>query len=291
MELPQNTSLPFFAYGLFKPDELAHARIELLLARPPVRSFARGSLWIRDGLPLLKIEPNNRVAGYLLHFHAEKSQEAYQTIADVEPDKQYRWEQTELDDLPGSVNVLVGRSPEKGSIHYEEPEWSGRYDPVFVNALPLVRDIAQAYADHRFQSAPPDVFDWERMFRLQMAYLLLWSSIERYCSLRYGASLDPMKKVKLLGEEPVFGTSLREVVSRKDRVYDSRDPSDHTILDPQKPGPSALYYYQVRSNLSHRGKGAWKDGEIVRQSLNELLEIFGLMLQQDFGFNAADRRA
>ncbi|HSH80018.1 MAG TPA: hypothetical protein VLA19_15950 [Herpetosiphonaceae bacterium] len=249
MELPEDIKLPFFAYGLFKPGELAYRRIEALVAEPPIRSFVRGSLWIRDGLPLLDPRPGDEVSGFVLQFYSDKSYEAYQIIAEVEPDKQYRWNQISPNGFPGLVNVLVGRRPEKGSIHHEESEWFGRYDPVFVNALPLVREVEQAYGRQPFRSAPPDAFEWERLFRLQMAYLLLWSSIERYCSLCFGANLDPMAKVSRLGEGSIFGTYLRQVVSRTHRVYDSRDPSDHTTLDPQKPIPSAKYYYMVRSNL------------------------------------------
>jgi hypothetical protein len=33
-----------------------------------------------------------------------------------------------------------------------------------------------------------------------------------------------------------------------------------------------------RIHLSHRGKGAWKDAEIVRESLGELLQILRRVL-------------
>ncbi len=283
MELPQDISIPFFAYGLFKPGELAYRRIEALIAQTPVRSLARGSLLIRDGLPLLRTGLGSEVVGYVLHFRSDKSREAYEIIATLEPDNQYRWERINPIDFPDPVNVLVGRNPGKGSSPYEEPEWSGRNDPVFVNALPLIRDMALTYGQRKFNSAPPDAFDWDRLFRLQMAYLLLWSSIERYCSLRFGAEMDPMEKITLLGEDEVFKASLTQVVSRTERVFDSRSPRKHEDIDGENSRSSAKYYYLVRSNLSHRGKGAHNDGEIIRQSLNELLDIFGLMLQHDFG--------
>jgi len=47
------------------------------------------------------------------------------------------------------------------------------------------------------------------------------------------------------------------------------------------PSSAVLYYYQVRNNLSHRGKGAWVDGEIIRASLQELKAIFDAVLKQE----------
>jgi hypothetical protein len=77
--------------------------------------------------------------------------------------------------------------------------------------------------------------------------------------------------------------ALKRTVARRERVYDSRNPRDHADLDPDRPRSSAKYYYYVRSNLSHRGKGAWKDGEIVRRSLLELQEIIRQVLAEQMG--------
>lgn len=69
------------------------------------------------------------------------------------------------------------------------------------------------------------------------------------------------------------GAVLRVTVRRKHRLFDTRDPDDSYRLDKENPRQSAKYYFQVRNNLTHRGKGAWQDAEIVRQSLQELLTI------------------
>ncbi len=116
-----------------------------------------------------------------------------------------------------------------------------------------------------------------------MTYLFLWTIIERYASLAYGPPLEPMQKAKRLGEDPAFQGALRRVVTRVERVYDSRDPTNHGDLDPARGRASAKYYYYVRSNLSHRGKGAHKDGEIIRLSLLELQAIVGLVLEERIG--------
>ncbi len=154
-----------------------------------------------------------------------------------------------------------------------------RLDPVLATGLSVVKEVSDRDAREEFASAPPDKFDWPRLFRLQMAYLFLWTTIERYAALRYGPALEPMQKVNKFGEDATFGRALKRVVTRTGRIYDSRNPKNHASLDPERPVNSARYYYYVRSNLSHRGKGAWNDGEIVRRSLLELQEIVRHVLE------------
>jgi hypothetical protein len=128
-------------------------------------------------------------------------------------------------------------------------------------------------------STRPASFDWPRLFCLQMAYVLFWAVMERYAALAYGPNLEPMEKVRQIGADPLFQAALQSTVERTHRVFDSRDPASRATLHVRHPGSSAKYYYQVRCNMSHRGKGAWQDGELVRQSLIELLSIFTAMLE------------
>jgi hypothetical protein len=68
ISLPQNPELPFFAYGAFKPGELAFTQIETFLDQQPTRATAAGSLKVRDGLPLLDDRSGGSVQGFLLTF-------------------------------------------------------------------------------------------------------------------------------------------------------------------------------------------------------------------------------
>ena len=133
--------------------------------------------------------------------------------------------------------------------------WNGQRDPVFTTALELVQTIVHDFVQREFESASPDDFDWSRFFQLQMGYLLLWTAIEPYYTLSYESNLDTTEKVRMLGHDPTFISALTRV-SRNERVFDSRDLGDRAILDPQQLSSSAKYYYLVRNNLSHRGKGA-----------------------------------
>jgi len=278
---PPRLQLPFFAYGALKPGEPAHQQIKDFVEGTPIEASIRGSLWVRDGLPLLKIGEGDEIRGFLLQFSKHNAAAAYETIGRFEPRQHYFWSESRLLHPPAILaNVLVGKQLERGrAVVVETNSWTVRDDPVFRYGLDVVRESIESNAGEPFESAPPERFDWSRFFRLQMAYLLLWSAIERYTALLLGPALDPMARIKAFGEHRVFQAAFKQCeIIRKDTVADSRDSADLFSLDPADPASAALYYYQVRNNLSHRGKGAWADGEIVRNSLRELTAIFGAVL-------------
>jgi hypothetical protein len=287
--VPEDTTLPFFAYGLFKPGEPLHPHVEPFLEEPPTPARVRGALLVRDGLPLLKDNAIGAVDGFVIRFRPSEEDDGYAAVGSCEPRKQYWWKPVELMDPPGlRANVLMGRSPDKGSVDYEGNAWRSGDDAVLRDGLALIRRLAGEHASRPFDSAPPESFDWERLFRLQMAYLFLWTVIERYAALVYGPELDPGKKVKALGKDPRFGAILSATTDRSHQLFDSRDPEKRVRLDSGNPKTSAEYYFQVRNNLTHRGKGASKDGEIVRLSLLELLKIVERMVEQTPGLTARE---
>src|SRR5262249_24774979 len=145
-----------------------------LVERCSVPCSIGGLLRIRDGLPIASLGERGTISGVLIKFNSGSEDLAYQRIADLEPENQYKWEATQSDH--GQANVLVGRSPTKGSVVAEE-EWSGRKDPHFTVALDVVEETLRTSKKFEWNLKP--------LFRLEMAYLLLWTSIERYASLRY----------------------------------------------------------------------------------------------------------
>ena len=115
-----------------------------------------------------------------------------------------------------------------------------------------------------------------------MAYLLLWSSIERYVSLRYhfGGKVKP--KVDQLQNEPAFADSLKIYVRQDrigDKVYRADRPNQKEVLAPESPGKDIDYYHQIRSNIIHRGKAAIKDHNRILHSRDELTHIFKRVLE------------
>lgn len=272
MNPPNDTSLPFFAYGLFKPGQLCFSRIGDIVERT-VECTVSGILKERDGIPLLVPGNNNfKIKGYLIHFTAGKEGDAYKRIIGIEPDKVYYWGNIEVNDLP--ANALLGKHVKKGSSDLEDfDEWDGKTDPFFKQGLEEVEAILKANSS----------FDWEfrSLLRLQMAYTLLWSAIERYAGLKYYLGKKVNTKVYQIAGEKCFANALKRVVRDKREVFSTTDLEKYT-LDPNDPQKSIRYYYQVRSNAIHRGKAVIRDFDTMKSSLEELLEIFRAILNEAF---------
>jgi hypothetical protein len=265
MERPNDINPPFFAYGIFRPGQLGFFQLKDLVSEITDPSEIAGSLLLRDGLPI--VDPNGRghVKGALLCFATSKAaKEAYDRISSLEPDRHYLWGKATASGR--TANVLLGRSPKKGSIPCEKDEWDGWDDPLFSSALDVVEETLHVQRQ----------FDWDLkpLFRLQMAYLLLWSAIERYVSLRYHLGDKVTQKVKKLADESAFANGLLEHVTQRREVYRADRPDQKVVLDPQRPAKALEYYYQIRSNIAHRGKAVVLDHERVLSSLSELLLIF-----------------
>jgi hypothetical protein len=57
--------------------------------------------------------------------------------------------------------------------------------------------------------------------------------------------------------------ALKDNVAERLEGYSAKAPEDKLVLDPQHPEHSLKYYYQLRSNITHRGKGVKRDFEIA----------------------------
>jgi len=274
MKNPQDISLPFFAYGIFKPGQLAFFQIrEFVCDKKPIK--VKGGLLIRDGLPIINLKGYGFVNGALIFFEKGKEEDAYGCISAMEPDKHYKWStltvnnEIDNDNKPQTANVLAGIKPLKGSIYYEGDNWDGWEDPLFNEALEVVEDESKQGCE----------WDLKYMFKLQMAYLLLWSSIERYVSLCYHFGDKATMKIQQLAREKIFALSLKEIVKKKRYLYRADKPGEKLTLDPKDPKKSVPYYYQIRSNIIHRGKGGLDNLALIKKSLQELLQIFRNVLE------------
>jgi hypothetical protein len=275
---PSRLDLPCFVYGLFMPGELAFNRISGLVVAHRA-AIVNGELFVRDGLPLLKLSGGCTVPGHLLNF-GNLSRLAYKLISEFEPRNHYSWKTALLSSPSVEANLLEGINLDRaGADATEFGTWCTKDDPVFTEGL---AEVKRVFRDVELDAGATP---WTRLFRLQMAYLLLWSAIERYTALSYGPGLDPNKRIKMLGTDDLFKRALGNIrlppkVAEAAVVFDCRDPSKKYRLSPDNPNSSAKYFYQVRSNLSHRGKGAWKDIAKVQLALATLLEVFEGMLSE-----------
>lgn len=284
--LPDDLPLPFFAYGLFRPGELAYR-----LIRKFVEHKTKGKIhkahFVRDGITLLHRDQPGRTNGSVLQFRSDCCQSAYEAIATIEPWTQYKWGKADVETESGTVgvNVLFGISPKNGSHpgnRMNQP-WSGRHDPLSYSGLEVVQEMLENAGEFNWNMKPT--------LRIQSAYLLLFSAIERFAS--HACSLkrqDPVKKLQTLAKTDEFANALKvvvEVVEIERKVRRSWDGKhENERLDPKDPVKSIDYYYQVRSTATHAGKTAYRDYEILQICTRELLEIFNLVRDDMFAKSA-----
>jgi hypothetical protein len=211
--------------------------------------------------------------GFLLHFITGYEKGAYEQIAALEPKKHYVWDTVKIQGV--NANVLYGRVPKKGSKHLDDNNWVGRDDPLFNEAIEVVAEVL---------GQVDGVLNWsiKDLFRLQMAYLLLWSAIERYATFRYEMRGAVLQTVRRLSEDSTFVTALRAGVTRKASVYKADDPGNVARLNVENPKACIDFYYQVRCNITHRGKALVDDYDLVNQALRELLGIFKYTMDSAF---------
>jgi hypothetical protein len=161
-----NKALPFFAYGFFKPGELAYYKIKNIVEKHPEASV-KGALFDKDGLPILVDEGSCKehkesIKGNILYFKKGKEETGYTAIDSIEPDSLYHWKVIETEDgikvnaLVAVQNVLEIITKEEQRTHsvrggieltikrrtmeeyhspYDSPEWHGYKDVLFNEGM------------------------------------------------------------------------------------------------------------------------------------------------------------
>ena len=251
---PENTSLPFFTYGVFRPGEIPYLGIRSFVQESKPLTI-KGNVRLRDGVFIFS-EGRENIEGYLLYFKSDCIEEAYRYIAELEPQKIFYWNtQTEKDI---EFNILYGKSPNKGSESLKElhSEYSTLKDPYLNDALEMLRD----------EDVPSN------HFQLQMRYLFLWTIIERFIFLRYSFGSTPVHAITRLAQNPYLAISIKRTVTETSTVYRTDDLTKYT-LDPDDPKKSLNYYYTIRSNLTHRGKGQFRDRKLLECAYQQLRKI------------------
>ncbi len=279
LDSPGSSGRPFFAYGVFKPTELAYGQLkDLVLATQ--EDVVAGSLLIRDGFAVYDPAGHGRVRGSALWFRTDAAEEAYQRICEFEPQRLYKWVQAPTE-RGEAVNLVAARgSPIRGAVPHEHDDWSlWRDDAMFRDGTRMVVGEAEQFAHFSFPSAPPDEFPWTEFLQLQMLHMFGWTILERYVAMRFGPRTAPTQAARRLGEDKVFATALLQTAMKLDRpLFDTRGGSPYRF-SPEDPAGSARYLYQLRSNVVHRGKGAHQDAELLRVGFLVLSEVLDLIRQ------------
>ena len=277
LDPPDDTTLPFFAYGIFKPGQLAYSKIKNHVYEHIDDIEINYEMMIRDGVPILidRKSDYHQTRGSLITFKEGREEKAYGYISETILRKLYEWQTIEIDGKP--VNILFGVDPRNGSNYIEDPHervsFNGKNDPFFHEAVDMIE---------RNLNSIEFSWDIENFFELQMNYMLLWSAIERYCKLKYDVSNAEGDYLKELSNDEVFINAFESVnPNGRGPIYAAKNASPF-YYNKSRPNYIINYYYTIRCNVAHRGKEPENSTDKLISSLKDLLKIFKKMIDDTF---------
>ena len=100
-------------------------------------------------------------------------------------------------------------------------------------------------------------------------------------ALRYSLKEDPTKNIENIASERAFIDTISKIQLNKKRkvIYSTREPRKKYTFDTTSPIKTIRYYYQVRCNITHRGKAIVKDFELIQDCLCDMLKCFRNVLK------------
>lgn len=273
-------NLPFFAYDVFKPGEIGYSRIKDFIdeKRSIMEYSVEYPLDIINGVPFLFKERNNYyyTRGSLFYFNNEDdAARAYEIISQAKSFKLYGW--TTIYDGHFRMNVLVGKNDIiKVEYHENRGEYHGKDDPMIIDVLYTIwNNVRSLLISRKFT---PDDF-----FNLQMNYIMLWSSIDRFLVLKYGKR-DQQENLKCLANEKSFEDAVYIFSDKNNRLPEVLSNEDYRSfkLDKEKPLCCIRFYYTIRCNVVHTGKSQYNEYQLLRYVMLELLLIYMFVLRDSF---------
>ena len=285
--LPRDLDLPFFAYGIFRSKEIAWPRIADFVISHSISEIDEWVIRLRNGLPVLVTQVGGTVEGDCVEFSNPET--AYELIGSSEPNGEYKWKA--ISTSSGQrCNVLVAEKPNRGVSEEPISRWTSAQDPTFVHGMAFVAGSVAEVRDgllvNKSWSDSPE--DWNAFFRLQGAFLVLWSIVERLAAFRFGAEYVPSgmgrnttAKIYALAEVPEFRAAVAKAMIKPLSVYSVRENrpkktrKDEKYTDDAKSDPVSVLktWYQVRSNITHRGKSAKSDNAMVLTATIDLFNV------------------
>ena len=292
LNLPDDTSLPFFDYGIFKPGQLAYPKIKNLVNKQDIKSVEIDYLMrIRDGIPILTNDQNDhyKTKGFIMTF--KNGQKAYEIISNTFFENFYEWKTLKIDG--NDVNVLFGKNIMKGSDliqNEEEGNYDGKNDPFFNEAIDMVEKYLNRDKNQKIRIKSDKYLKIKikhnrnlrnnrshdkinDFFELQKSYMLLWSAIERYTDIKYNENTKK-KNNKRFSEEKAFKDGMDKNKSQQHKAVFSTKNLNKYLFNETDPHKTINYYYTFRCNVVHRGKASYFDYTMLETATMELLEIF-----------------
>lgn len=285
---PNNPKLPYFAYGPFKPGQVAFPIIKYFVKDFNEFELKYYALGQRNGTPML-LERGNHAKGYLLYFNdlkidykmgydtESKIYDAYDFIRLSKSKSLYKWREIEI--APGKrANILLAKKNKYGSPNVDDREnyidnYDAKTNKMFYKTLEYLYSNLKNFDTSYF----PNLQDFAN---LQMNYMFLWSSIDNFLSLGYGG-WDQRKHIIEWSKWDEFKQALLNNVKYTSSVKSTQNSRTY-YLNPEKPSQSIQYYYQFRCNVVHSGKENMMDFSKLKKAFHDLLNIFWDVLDLTF---------
>jgi hypothetical protein len=300
MNLPKDLSKPFFSYGIFRPGEIAYNIIsEFVDLNKIEKRVIKGTLKLRDGILIYDQKGVDDIDGYVLFFKEGLESKAYDSIVKLEPGNYYMWNDNESK-YRKEFNILHGKNSEKGideEKKFNYPKvWNNLFesiwrDPFIINGFNMLDQYAIVDISLNRQYKEIEEFDegsFNDYLKYQMLYLFLSSILERIMFLNGGFGINPNKQKDLFSKDKTLIKVLDQIVNNEDFpqfkspfervIHPTNDPDSavkwsHEGSNKINAKKAMDYYYQLRSNITHRGKTGMKKHILLKESFEELKYI------------------
>lgn len=311
--LPRDISLPFFAYGFFKKGELAYNLIKDCVDGEPVEDRVRGELYNKDGVPILVRQDRDyfSIGGNIIKFTTSVG---YERVCDIEPGALYKWKEIvtenkvkanalvyKYNDNSNRANSQSFNKPKGAQLYDSEQniDWHCKDDPLFKYGMEYLdieyfsKIIDKTWRNDKSRFGPLKNYNSElykeeldKFFDLQMAYVFLWTIIDRYCSLKYSLSSRGLgEKHLMLARSPMFSgcyqfipTSM--ILSGVSNSTNHSTPERGYVNVEEK---LIKNLYAIRNNAVHRGKALHVDYELLKRAFLTLYAIMHNVFSEEFG--------
>jgi hypothetical protein len=294
--LPDNTELPFFAYGIFKPNQIGYHVIKDLVKSFEGKSIDNYEQFLRDGLSfIIKTKEPGSLNGYKINFKSDNALEAYFEISNKEPNNLYKWEIIE------NMNALVAKDKDGIDKHFQGDidEIIGWNDPYFHIGLEVITQQKFDNKNMNYEvNSKWDVRDFfAEMIFVQMKFLLAYSMLERLAFLMTSFQSGSNQVSNVLADNSFVQAAIlklydelhEKVQCEKREVYSTERKStskgEKVIFSfkdsiEQKDFKKIIkFYYQLRNNITHRGKSVGRISDDLKIYLSELTSIIKYTLE------------